>query len=103
MAWAWVRNVFFVLPALLVPPASSGRPEVADRSLRASPTRSIMDKASQVLAQEVPPGIHKSYRALADYGNVPHGTLHHRARGRRSMAEKAQSQQYLTPWEESAL
>ncbi|KAF2679035.1 hypothetical protein K458DRAFT_284234, partial [Lentithecium fluviatile CBS 122367] len=44
-----------------------------------------MDKASQVLAQGVPPGVRKSYRALADYG------------------DKAQSQQYLTPWEESAL
>jgi hypothetical protein len=62
-----------------------------------------MDRASQVLAQGVPPGVPRSYRAFADHGNVPHSTLHHRARGRRSMEEKAQSQQYLTPWEEDVL
>jgi hypothetical protein len=59
-----------------------------------------MDRASQVLAQGVPPGVPKSYRALADHGNVPRSTLHHRAHGRRSIEEKAQSQQYLTPLEE---
>ena len=48
-----------------------------------------MDRASQVLAQGVPPGVPKSYRALADHGNVPHSTIHHRARGRPSMEEKA--------------
>jgi hypothetical protein len=48
-----------------------------------------MDRASQVLAQGVPPGMPRSYRALADHGNVPHSTLHHRARGRPSMEEKA--------------
>ncbi|PMD60442.1 uncharacterized protein K444DRAFT_392833 [Hyaloscypha bicolor E] len=37
-----------------------------------------MDRASQVLAQGVPPGVPRSYRALADHGNVPHSTLHHR-------------------------
>jgi hypothetical protein len=59
-----------------------------------------MDRASQVLTQGVPPGVPDSYRALADHGNVPCSTLYHRARGRRSIEEKAQSQQYLTPWEE---
>ena len=44
-----------------------------------------------------------SYRALADHGNVPRATLHHRARGRRSIEEKAQSQQYLAPWEEDVV
>jgi hypothetical protein len=29
-----------------------------------------MDRARQVLAQGVPPGVPKSYRALADHGNV---------------------------------
>lgn len=29
-----------------------------------------MDRASQVLAQGVPPGLPKSYRALTDHGNV---------------------------------
>jgi hypothetical protein len=62
-----------------------------------------MDRASQVLAQGVPPDMPKSYRALADHGNVPRSTLHHRARGRRSIEEKAQSQQYLTPWEEDVV
>jgi hypothetical protein len=30
-------------------------------------------------------------------------THYHRARGRRSIEEKAQSQQYLTPWEEDVV
>ncbi|KAF1831768.1 hypothetical protein BDW02DRAFT_531323, partial [Decorospora gaudefroyi] len=51
-----------------------------------------MDKASRVLAQGLPPVVSTSYRALADYSE-----------GRRSMEEKAQSQQYLSPWEEDAL
>jgi hypothetical protein len=59
-----------------------------------------MDRASQVLARGVPPGVPKSYRALADHGAVPRSTLHHRAHGRRSLEEKAQSQQYLKPYEE---
>ena len=50
-----------------------------------------MDRASQVLAQGVPPSVPRLYRALIDYGNVPHSTLHYRASGRRSMEEKAQS------------
>ena len=58
-----------------------------------------MDRASQVLAQDVLHGVLNSYRALVDHGNVPRSTLH-RARGRRSIEDKAQSQQYLTPWEE---
>ena len=62
-----------------------------------------MDRASQVLARGAPPSVPKSYRALADHGNVPHSTLHHRDRGRRSIEEKAQSQQYLTPWEEDVV
>lgn len=62
-----------------------------------------MDRASQVLARGVPPGVPQSYRALADHGEVPRATLHHRARGRRLMTEKAQSQQYLTPAEEKAV
>ncbi|KFA81301.1 hypothetical protein S40288_04870 [Stachybotrys chartarum IBT 40288] len=62
-----------------------------------------MDKASQVLARGVPPGSCRSFPALADHGNVARTTLQHRARGRRSIKEKAQSQQYLRPWEEKAL
>jgi hypothetical protein len=63
----------------------------------------MSDRASQVLAQGVPPGVPKSFRALADHGDVPRTTLQHRARGRRSIEEKAQSQHYLYPWEEKAL
>ena len=62
-----------------------------------------MDKASQILAQGVPVGMPKSYRALADHSGVARSTLHHRAQGRRSFKQKAESQQYLTPWEERAL
>jgi len=62
-----------------------------------------MDRASQVLAQGVPPGVPRSCRALADHGNVPHSTLHHRARGRPSMEEKSRGQQYLKPYEEEVV
>jgi hypothetical protein len=62
-----------------------------------------MDKATQVLIQGVPPGVPSSYRALADHGKVPRSTLHHRAQGRRSIEEKALSQQYLTPCEAKAV
>jgi hypothetical protein len=55
------------------------------------------------LSTRVSPSVPRSYRTLADHGNVPRSTLHHRARGRRSMEEKAQSQQYLTSWEEDVL
>ena len=34
-----------------------------------------MDRASQVLAQGVPPGVSKSYRVLADHGSAPRSTL----------------------------
>jgi hypothetical protein len=45
----------------------------------------------------------RSYRALADHSNVPHSTLHYRARGRRSREEKVQGQQYLKPYEEDVV
>ena len=62
-----------------------------------------MDRASQVLMQGVPPSVPNLYCALADYSNVPCSTLYHCARGRCSIEEKAQSQQYLTPWEEDVV
>lgn len=62
-----------------------------------------MDKASQVLAQGPPSGVPGSYRAIADHSGVPRSTLHHRAHGRRSIEEKAESQHYLTPFEEKAV
>lgn len=61
-----------------------------------------MDRASQALARGVPPGVRKSFRALADHSNVPRTTLQHREAGRKSMKEKAESQLYLRPWEEKA-
>lgn len=49
-----------------------------------------MDRASQVLAQGVPAGVPKSYRALADHhGNISYSTLYHRDCGRPSREEKA--------------
>lgn len=62
-----------------------------------------MDRETQILAQGLPPGVPPSYRALADHGNAARSTLHARAHGRPSMKKKAQSQQYLHPWEEDAL
>ena len=64
-----------------------------------------MDRASQVLAQEqlLPPGVRRSYRALARYGEVTHTTLHYHARGRRLREVKDQDQQYLTLSEEKAV
>ena len=44
-----------------------------------------------------------SYRAIEDYSGVPHATLHRRAKGGRSIEEKAKDQQHLTDWEEGAL
>jgi hypothetical protein len=38
-------------------------------------SKRTMDKASQVLAQGVPAGMPKSFRALADHGDVPCTTL----------------------------
>lgn len=62
-----------------------------------------MDRASQVLAQGLPPDVPRTYAALSERGDVPISTLHHRDHGRRSREEVAQSQQYLTPEEEKAL
>jgi len=62
-----------------------------------------MDKAGKALAQGLPSSVPRSYRALADHSNVPRSTQHDRARGQRSIEAKAQSQQYLTPYEEKAM
>jgi hypothetical protein len=62
-----------------------------------------MDRASEALAQGLPSSVPRSYRALADHSNVPRSTLHDRAQGQRSIEAKAQSQQYLTPYEEKAM
>ncbi|KAH5617515.1 hypothetical protein HBI23_255120 [Parastagonospora nodorum] len=62
-----------------------------------------MDRASQALAKGVPEGVRRSYRILADHTGVSHSTLQHRAAGRRSVEEKAQSQLYLWPPEAKAV
>ena len=62
-----------------------------------------MDRASQALAQGIPHGVRNTYRALADHHNVARSTFHDRAHGQRSREQKAQSQQYLTPYEEKAV
>jgi hypothetical protein len=41
----------------------------------------MTDKESLILAQEIPPGINKSYRSRADYGGVAASTLIHQALG----------------------
>jgi hypothetical protein len=62
-----------------------------------------IDRASQALAEGLPEGVSRSFRALADHSDVARTTLQHRARGRRSKEQKAKDQQYLYPWEEKAL
>jgi hypothetical protein len=44
-----------------------------------------------------------TYAALSDWGDVPLTTIYHRAHGRRSKEEYAQSRQYLTLEEEKAI
>ena len=62
-----------------------------------------MDRASQVLAQGSLPSGCRTWAALSESSGVPLTTLYYRARRRRSIKEKAQSQQYLTREEEKAL
>ena len=62
-----------------------------------------MDRASQVLAQGLPPDVPRTWAALSKWSGVPLTTLYYRAHKRLSMKEKAQGQQYLTPEEEKAL
>jgi hypothetical protein len=77
---------------------------IAARRSTPSPRQDNMDRASQVLAQGVPPSVPNSYRALADHhGNISYSTLYHRARGRPSREEKAQGQEYLKPYEEEVI
>jgi hypothetical protein len=41
-----------------------------------------MDRASQILAQRLPPDIPRIYAALVERGNIPLSTLYYRYRGR---------------------
>ena len=57
-----------------------------------------MDRVSRVLAQGVPHGVPKSYRALADCrSDVDYTTFYCRDKGRQSIEEKAMDQRYLAP------
>ena len=62
-----------------------------------------MDRASQVQAQGVPPGVPKSYRALAGHSNVPLSILPSSCSRTTSIEAKAQGQQYLEPYEEDII
>ena len=61
-----------------------------------------MDPASKALA-EAPPNDERTWAAQADASGVPITTLYNRWRGRPSIEEKAQGQQYLSVEEEKAL
>jgi hypothetical protein len=79
-------------------------PQLLARSLPITTiTMARVDRASQVLAQSLLDDVPRTYAARAEQSNVPLSTLHHRAKGRRSREEKAQSQQYLGPEEEKAV
>ena len=63
----------------------------------------MSDRASKALAKGFLPGERQVYDVISNREDVPLSTLNHRALGRRSKEQKAQSQQYLTPSEEIAL
>ena len=50
-----------------------------------------MDKPSQVLAQGLPEGVPKSFRALADHSDVPRTTLQQESGRSRCAGAKGQS------------
>jgi hypothetical protein len=52
----------------------------------------MSDRASEALAEAVLLGKPRTYDAILKRSEVPLATLHHRAHGRRSKEEKAQSQ-----------
>ena len=89
-------------PGVCTTPTASPKPARVDTCTMYSHIPA-MDKASQALAQGLPTGVPKSYCAFADHSGVPCSTLYHRARGRQSIQAKAQSQQYLAPFEEKAV
>jgi hypothetical protein len=63
----------------------------------------MSDRASKALAEVFLPEEPRTYNTISKRSKVPPSTLHHRAHGRCSKEQKAQSQQYLTPSEEKAL
>ena len=62
-----------------------------------------MDRVTRALIDGTPHGVRNTWRARAEYHDVPHSTLHDRAHGVLSKEQKAQGQQYLTPCEERAV
>jgi hypothetical protein len=67
-------------------------------------TTANMEPASQVLAQTDPVDVPADRASLVETEEeIPYHTRYYRKRGRPSMKEKAQGQQYLTPPEEKAL
>ena len=74
------------------------------RAKRSATTTIVhMDRASQVLAQSLPPDIPRTWAALSEWSGVPLTTLYYRAHRRQSIQEKTQGQQYLAPEDEKAL
>ena len=61
-----------------------------------------MDPVSQVLAQDLPPDVRRTYAAVAEHGQVSCTTVWYRHRGRPSRRLKVECQQYLNPLEEKA-
>jgi hypothetical protein len=65
--------------------------------------RDNMDRASQVLVQGVPPSVPRSYRALADHGNVAQFYTPSSCSQTTSIKDKARGQQYLKLYEEDVV
>lgn len=63
----------------------------------------MSDRANKALAEVFLSKEPRTYDIISKRSKVPPSTLHHRAHGRRSKEQKAQSQQYLTPSKEKAL
>jgi hypothetical protein len=76
----------------------------ADPNSSTHNTTANMEPDSQVLAQTDPIDVPADWASLVETEEeIPYHTRYYRKRGRPSMKDKAQSQQYLTPPEEKAL
>ncbi len=62
-----------------------------------------MDRASQALAQRLPPDVPRTYTALAERSNVPFSTFHYCDQWQHLKEELAQSQQYIPLEEKKAI
>jgi hypothetical protein len=63
----------------------------------------MSDRASEALVAGFLPAEPRIYNALSKRSIVPLSTIYHRAYGRRSKEQKAQSQQYLRPLSRESL